>query len=383
MGNTTHKKRNSGLDIVRSVAVFFVVSVHFFLYNGFYKQPVDTPQMFFAVAFRDLFYTCVPLFMILSGYLLSNKKLEKSYFKGIGRVIYVYSAASVIILLFQVYYLGAEKTFYDIIKAYFGFSAAPYAWYISMYIGLFLLIPFLNILYHGLESKRKKQALILIMLIITALPGMFNGKENLPSLIPGADFVLLPSWWVNIYPLTYYFIGAYIKEYQVKLPKIISACAVFTIMMIEAALVWMQSEGLTYKTTVDGYGNGFVVLLSLFLFLLLYDIDLKNSFLKNIFESISKLSLGIYLLSYIFDYMVYYQHLNINVPVITDRFKYYFVVVPLIFFSSLSLSAIVEAVYTLYQKVKKKLIKSPIEVAEDAVKSNETEEIKEEALIKN
>ena len=380
MENTTPKTRSAGLDIIRTVAVFFVVSVHFFLYNGFYKQPVDTPQMFFAVAFRDLFYTCVPLFMILSGYLLSNKKLEKRYFKGIGRVIYVYTAASVIILLFQTHYLGAEKTFYDIIKSYLGFSAAPYAWYISMYIGLFLLIPFLNILYHGLDSKRKKQALLLIMLIITAIPPMLNGREYMPSIIPGADFNVLPSWWLNLYPLTYYFIGAYIKEYQVKLPKIFSACAIFTIMMIESALVWMQSENGTYKTTVDGYGNGFVVLLSVFIFLLLYDINLKNSFLKNLFETISGLSLGIYLLSYIFDYIVYYQHLNIRIPIIADRFKYYFAVVPLIFFSSLAISAIVELVYILYTKLKNKVKKSIKKTKEEQVETVQLEETKEEVL---
>ncbi len=383
MENTTPKKRSSGLDIVRTVAAFFVVSVHFFLYNGFYSQPLKTPQMFFAVAFRELFYTCVPLFMILSGYLLSKKKLSKNYFKGIGRVIYVYTAASVIILLFQIYYLGVEKNFYDIIKSYLGFSAAPYAWYISMYIGLFLLIPFLNILYHGLDSKRKKQALILIMFIITALPGMLNGVEKIPSLIPGADFPLLPSWWTGMYPLTYYFIGAYIKEYQIKLPKIISFCAVFSIMFIDAALIWMQSDGLKYKTTIDGYGNGFVVLLSVFLFLLLYDINLKNNFLRNLFETVSGLSLGIYLLSYIFDYIVYYQHLNIKVPVAIDRFKYYFAVVPLIFFSSLAISAIVELIYMLYKSLKDKIIKPPIEVKEKADETIQTEETKEELLTKN
>ena len=42
------------------------------------------------------------------------------------------------------------------------------------------------------------------MLILTSFQGIFNIKYS-----------LIPDWWIGIYPLTYYFIGCYLKEYKV------------------------------------------------------------------------------------------------------------------------------------------------------------------------
>ena len=59
-------------------------------------------------------------------------------------------------------------------KELLAFTGAPHAWYVEMYIGLFLLILFLNVLYHGLTSRRQKQVLILTLLAVTALPALTN-----------------------------------------------------------------------------------------------------------------------------------------------------------------------------------------------------------------
>lgn len=40
------KKRNINLDIIRSIAVFSVLSVHFFLNNGFYTEIIKGKRMF-------------------------------------------------------------------------------------------------------------------------------------------------------------------------------------------------------------------------------------------------------------------------------------------------------------------------------------------------
>ena len=55
------KKRDSSLDILRIIAVFTVLSVHFFLHNGFYSQTIEGTPMYVAVVMRTLFSVCVPL----------------------------------------------------------------------------------------------------------------------------------------------------------------------------------------------------------------------------------------------------------------------------------------------------------------------------------
>ena len=359
----TLKKRSPGLDIVRCVAMFFVISVHFFLYTGFYSYPVNSPVMYLAIAIRDISYTCVPLFMLLSGYLLSNKKVERKYFKGIWHILYVYVAACIATVIFNITVQHINVTFSGFIKSFFEFSttepyrlAAPYAWYVNMYIGLFLLAPFLNLIYNGLDSKKKKQLLIIIMLFLTSLPVFINGKSTVTPIIPGIDFNLLPNWWTVIYPITYYFIGAYIKEYQVKISKLMCSLAIFAVVLFDVAAVKIQSKGLAYTTTIDGYGNLPVAILSVLIFLLLYDINVEGQGAKNLFKTISSLSLGTFLVSYIFDRIIY-SYLNAHVIDFPNRLKYYIIATPIIFFASIALSAVIEAIYKLYLRIKNNSLK--------------------------
>ena len=83
------ENRNPALDVIRCVACFGVVAVHFLLKSGFYGEPVAGGRMIAMVFYRAAFMYCVPLFMILSGYLLCRKKLEWGFYKRIGKVLFV------------------------------------------------------------------------------------------------------------------------------------------------------------------------------------------------------------------------------------------------------------------------------------------------------
>lgn len=68
-------KRVFGLDLIRFFAIFSVISVHFFLNNGFYTFPVKGGRMFISINLRWLFFSGVPLFLLLTGYLNNKKKI--------------------------------------------------------------------------------------------------------------------------------------------------------------------------------------------------------------------------------------------------------------------------------------------------------------------
>ena len=95
------KSRNPSMDIVRIVAVLCVISIHFFYHSGFYYTTIDNPAMYFATVLRTLFSVCVPLFMILSGYLLCNKTLKKGYYSGIRKTIIVYILVAVACIIYK------------------------------------------------------------------------------------------------------------------------------------------------------------------------------------------------------------------------------------------------------------------------------------------
>ncbi len=342
------KSRNSSLDIIRIVAVFTVISVHFFLHNGFYSQIVQGVPMYIACLMRTLFSVCVPLFMILTGYLMSKKTLSKKYYSGITKTLVVFVIST---LACMIYKNIAENAVLDLKSFLLGtldFTGANYSWYIEMYIGLFLIAPFLNLAYSKLKSKRQKQVLVGTMIFLTILPSLFNiynfqSAEWWTNPTTSDEFSkLIPSWWAGFYPVTYYFTGCYIKEYGFKIKTgtlfILFAIALF----IFGTFNYFRSYGTYFKSGIYVYWYGFEpYILSVFLFTLLSRIKTDNFSvsLKTVLWKVSDLALGIYLISFVFDSLVY-PILNKYIYTMTDRIPFYFITVPVVFILSAAASAI-------------------------------------------
>lgn len=83
------RERNYSYDIIRIFALFSVISVHFFLNSGFYKELVFGREMLIMTTMRSFFMICVPLFLMLSGALVYRKTLEKRYYTGIISIVAV------------------------------------------------------------------------------------------------------------------------------------------------------------------------------------------------------------------------------------------------------------------------------------------------------
>lgn len=90
------KKRNIQIDIIKTLAVFLVILVHFYLKNGFYDLDYHSQIMKISLLLRNFGMVCVPLFIMTTGYLLRDKEYSKKYFKGILKVYLI--AVSIIIL---------------------------------------------------------------------------------------------------------------------------------------------------------------------------------------------------------------------------------------------------------------------------------------------
>ena len=327
-------KRDIHLDLIRSVAVICVLSVHFFLNNGFYDTVVAGKRMYVMVLMRTAFMVCVPLFLLLTGYLCANKQLSRKHYAGIRHTMEVYFLVSILCLLFHHFYLRESFSFMEGLFRILSFSASSYGWYIEMYIGLFLLIPFLNILYHGLRAQRKKQALLITCLVLTTLPSVTNIYD---WLTPGfwanpttasTLYKIIPDWWTAFYPITYYFIGAYIREYDIHIPMGRNLAVLLGSLLVFSSFNYYRTYGGTFGFPVfTSWGSFENVTDSVLLFTLLLHMDLSRcpKPISALITRVSQLSLGIYLASSISDKLIY-PILNARVPEMTMRLNYYPVV---------------------------------------------------------
>ncbi|WP_242491867.1 acyltransferase [Miniphocaeibacter massiliensis] len=334
MINNIQKKRDLNLDLVKCVAVFFVLCVHFFLKIKFYTIPIKGVPMYIMVTLRTIFIVCVPLFIISTGYLMSKKQLNRKYYSGIFNILFIYVFASLICISYKIHILNESFNFGKIIKQILNYSASPYAWYVEMYISLFLLIPFLNILYNNLKNKKHKICLIITLFVIVSLPSLLNAYS----------IKIIPDWWKNIWPLLYYFIGCYIREYQVKIKLKLSFLIYFLILIISSLYNIIINYEIPFPSlSYNGFYGWQPVFSSIILFVILKNINLKNipKLLKSFITKVSSLSLGIYLTSWIGDNLIY-TILNKEVPLITDRLYYF----PIIIISVFTLSMIISWIIT-------------------------------------
>ena len=127
-----------------------------------------------------------------------------------------------------------------------------------MYIGLFLLIPFLNIIYNNLKSQKHKQILVWTLFCLTILPSMFNIFNFETShwwAVPSSSDIfskIVPAWWINFYPITYYFVGCYLREYGLKIKTKtfdVKVCNAVTSISITSSLG--ENKRIPVGTTID------------------------------------------------------------------------------------------------------------------------------------
>jgi len=357
--NKLQSTRNPSMDLIRCVALLCVISVHFFLNSGFYGITISGIFMYLMILLRACFMVCVSLFMILSGYLLRFKKPTRTYYKRITKTLVIYFLAAVLCILYRNIEgsnpLGISLSVLSILD----FTGAPYAWYIEMYIGLFLLIPFLNVTYNNLENQKIKQLLILSMLLLTAIPDVVNIWRILdphwwvqPSYNP-SYYELMPNWWVNIYPITYYFIGCYLNEYPVNIRRSVNLGTLVLVIFAGATFSYYRSYNAPFVSGIwQSYSSIITVVQSVLIFVFLANIDLRKlpATAQKWLSRISGWCMGAYLVSWIFD-QIFYKILHKYAPTLEEKIKYFIIIVPAVYICSLVLSALLNTAYDFIAKI--------------------------------
>ena len=323
-------KRLPGLDIVRSLAILFVVAQHFNLNTEFRQTVFDGTNLFFQGMCASIFFVAVPLFLLLTGYLNINKHLSFGYYKGIVRVLEAYLIYSLLAIAYRYFVNGEHLSVLLWIRQILNYEVIPYGWYIEMYICLFLLIPFLNLIYKCLDTQRKKQILIVTFLALTAIPISLNWSAT----------QLFPAYFTSLYPVSFYFIGAYIHEYKPKFRKL-WLCVILIILCtvdpVFNSIVHLREGFVSLFMIRNGLFN---TITAVIVFLLFYDVDFKSKMITKI----SLLSLDMYLCSWIFDNL-YYTYFKAHYFESQQQFFAFFpIIVPLVFFSSFGVAWLREKV---------------------------------------
>lgn len=301
------KKNYPQINVIKAIASFSVTAVHFRnrIETGIPEAIVNNKIILFFSTNYALFIFAVPLFLLATGFLSIHKKND---IKNILNVIKIYS-----LYLFMAFisygmmvttgtreFIGWRK----MITSALSFSLIS-GWYIELFVGLALLIPFLNLLINNI-SKKEFQLLIITLIFVVSLPAFINANPVFHSFS-------LPNYWESIYPIIYYFIGAYIRLYyreiNIQNRTLLFLYSASTLYIIQ--LLYKYSS--PYTKAFEGYYASIInIVLATSFFLLIFRKINKSNVILDI---IAKYTLSTYIMAYPIDKILYPKFSNYLTPV--------------------------------------------------------------------
>ena len=240
---------------------------------------------------------------------------------------------------FFVYYvLKGEFSVYKWLAKSVNYFLAP-AYYIGVYVGIYLIAPFLNKFYYSL-NKSEKIGFLIVLLLTISLPKVLN----IPSRINFFDQSAKDIWMV-----LYYFIGLYIKDFQPKISKLKNIFLLILFALLFSLSINSLLIGQTYSSVLGYYEGIFTVLISSLSFILLYKIEIKSVLAKKIIIVLSSSTLTYYLLCKLIGDPIAMRYLNIS----GDFFVDFYTIIPKMLLSFVIVTPIAIFIYLINNQLKR------------------------------
>jgi len=236
----------------------------------------------------------VDLFVLISGYFLCTQKFKLSRIIKIAFAVFFYSVAWYLISTYVFHEPLAKK---ELLRAVLPISYNQY-WFISAYIGMYLLSPVLNVLIRYLNQKQHIGTILLLVAMFSLWPDVLPFSSPLGISAKGYTV----AWFAVLY-----IIAAYFQKYPVKMKPskafrnyILSALVLLSIWIFTAIATKADSfeNELHGQLTFYYYRyNSFVVLTTaVFLWILFLNIKVENKFSQKIISFVAPLTMGVYLI---------------------------------------------------------------------------------------
>lgn len=285
------------IDYIKAFASFSVTAVHFrnrVETNISVEQLNSLTTIFFSLNYA-LFISAVPLFLLTTGFLTLNAKPSKKYYLKLINIYLMYIFMAIITYFIMVK-LGVREYigFRRIIKDAMSFSLIS-GWYIELYIGMAIFLPFYNILLASIDRKTQRN-LILSLLCMVSIPVFFN-KNGISNII------YIPNFYGNFYPFVYLTIGNYFRKYDECFLSVKKwGTLVLTSLVIITFIIFITAD--PYTITADGYYPSILqVVLSSSIFMFIR--SLKNLEYNKMIKFISTYTLSTYIVSLPVDRILY------------------------------------------------------------------------------
>lgn len=236
------------ISALRILATFLVILIHASTgyLNVFHAHSFDWN---YANLLNSFSRFCVPLFVLISGALLLQKREEPLLFykKRMSRILWPFLFW---LLVYLVYYFY-RYTQLDVLplsriieisidKLLHGPSA--HLWFLYMIVGLYLAVPFLQILVHEVSDKT------LLLFIALWFASLFMLEKSLYAYVPKIDLTFFSGY------VGYMLLGYFLATRSVQIPNVVLLIIMVAIGLGNSCGTWFLSQAADrYTPTLYNY----------------------------------------------------------------------------------------------------------------------------------
>lgn len=271
-------ERNSSIELLRIISTFIIIVNHYALYSGFIFENNVTISNMIPKWLHIGGKLGVDIFIFISGYFLceGNKFKIKKLAKIVLEVFfYCLILISLGLIMKNLHLKNAIKLF---------FAIPTMRWeFITMYVMLYILSPYINIMLEHLNIKDFLKLIMITTLVWVVLPSFFKFEF-------GITYSIL--WYIYIFLL-----AAFIKRIENKIPIrpktyiIIGSVSVGVIAILE---LFIKYIGINYISILEKevehfrqYNSIFVLISMISFFLGFKQLKVRNNRFINMIASTS------------------------------------------------------------------------------------------------
>lgn len=295
-GNTLPVKKSKRLlnvELLRILSMFFIVCNHF-LGHGLCLQDYDmTDSNRFILWFlRGICYMGTNLFILISAYFQCRSHFKsKSILLLIAQVLFYSIVLYIISLLCGL----TQFSYSSLISVVLPILSSSY-WFVTCYVGLYLLAPFLNKLIASMSRRQLLSLLLVLFIFFSVVPTIFFNSTWLNW--GGSSGIV---WFIFLY-----FVAGYIRYYvdveSISTKKLLSVLIIFLLLplltKIIIANISLHFTGRVIGSSLFFVKNSIILFpMSVFFFLAFMKIKVSGRFAERFIEFIASSMFAVYLIS--------------------------------------------------------------------------------------
>lgn len=281
--------RNYSLDLLRIISMMMVIILHFNQGSGFLKNTELEGSMTYTYIWSTEFLCigAVNIFVLLSGYFMIKsqfklKKVIKFEIQVLSYSVLIY----IIAIIFNITVFNKDIAIYSILPL----TTARY-WFMTSFIGLYIISPFLNMLLLKLNKKQYQYLVAVLVCIFSLVVSIYRNNTYIGS---GNGYNI--AWFIVLY-----IIAGYIRlHFNKEVKKRTCIATIFFIVIIQMLIkTFLSNSSIELLQGIEqnslAYSNILNVILALAFLMLFKNIEIKGKVITKLISKITPLLLGVFL----------------------------------------------------------------------------------------